>query len=79
MAEDFVPYKLAVKLKEKGYPQRCGGKYDMIGDTIERQFQTSYNYNLGASISLGLMVLLLVCMAFMNTFTNDEDEGGMIV
>ena len=56
-----------------------GGKYDMIGDTIERQFQTSYNYNLGASISLVLMVLLLVCMAFMNTFTTDEDEGGMIV
>ena len=31
MAEDFVPYKLAVKLKEKGYPQRCCGKYVMIG------------------------------------------------
>ncbi|MBE6700823.1 MAG: ABC transporter permease [Ruminococcaceae bacterium] len=57
-----------------------GGKYDMIGDTIERQFQTSYNYNLGASISLVLMVLLLVCMAFMNTFTNEnDDEGGIIV
>lgn len=56
-----------------------GGKYDMIGDTIERQFQTSYNYNLGASISLVLMVLLLVCMAFMNTFTGDDDEGGIVV
>ncbi len=56
-----------------------GGKYDMIGDTIERQFQTSYNYNLGASISLVLMILLLVCMAFMNTFTGEEDEGGMVV
>lgn len=31
MTEDYVPYKLAVKLKEKGYPQRCCGKYDMIG------------------------------------------------
>ncbi len=56
-----------------------GGKYDMIGDTIERQFQTSYNYNLGASISLVLMILLLVCMAFMNTFTGEDDEGGMVV
>ncbi len=56
-----------------------GGKYDMIGDTIERQFQTSYNYNLGASISLILMILLLVCMAFMNTFTGEDDEGGMVV
>lgn len=60
--------------------QKLGGaKYDMIGDAIERQFQTSNNFNLGASISLVLMVLLLVCMAFMNTFTNDEDDGGMIV
>ena len=31
MNEDFVPFELAKKLKEKGYPQRCGGKYDMIG------------------------------------------------
>lgn len=55
-----------------------GGKYDLIGDTIERQFQTSNNYHLGASISLILMILLLVCMAFMNTFTS-EDEGGIVV
>ncbi len=56
-----------------------GGKYDMIGDTIERQFQTAYNYNLGASISLVLMILLLVCMSFMNTFTDDDEEGGIVV
>lgn len=31
MNEDFVPYEVAVKLKEKGYPQRCCGEYDMIG------------------------------------------------
>lgn len=31
MDEDFVPYGFAVRLKDKGYPQRCGGKYDMIG------------------------------------------------
>lgn len=31
MAEDFVPYELAVKLKEKGYPQRCIGEFYMIG------------------------------------------------
>ena len=56
-----------------------GGKYDLIGDTIERQFQLSSDFNLGASISLVLMVLLLVCMAFMNTFTEDEEDGGMII
>lgn len=31
MNEDFVPYEVAVKLKEKGYPQRCCGEYNMIG------------------------------------------------
>jgi len=55
-----------------------GGNFDLIGDTIERQFQTAYNYNLGAAISLILMVLILICMAVMNRFS-DEDGGGMIV
>ena len=27
--EDFVPFKLAKKLKEKGFPQKCFGKYEM--------------------------------------------------
>lgn len=55
-----------------------GGNFDLIGDTIERQFQTAYNYNLGAAISLILMVLILISMAVMNRFS-DGDEGGMVV
>lgn len=55
-----------------------GGKYTMIGDVIEMQFQTAYNYNLGASISLLLMVFILICLAVMNRF-GDSDEGGSIV
>jgi spermidine/putrescine transport system permease protein len=55
-----------------------GGKSDFIGDTIERQFQTAYNYNLGAAISLVLMVLIIICLAVTNIFT-DEEDGGMIV
>ena len=31
----------------------------LIGDVIERQFQSAYNYNLGAAMSLVLMVLIL--------------------
>lgn len=30
MNEDFVPFELAVKLKEKGYPQCVYGKYHML-------------------------------------------------
>ena len=54
-----------------------GGNFDLIGDTIERQFQTAYNYNLGAAISLILMVLIIISMAIMNKFS--DDDGGMVV
>jgi len=55
-----------------------GGNFDLIGDTIERQFQVANNYNLGASISLVLMIIILISMAVMNHFA-DSDEGGMVV
>ncbi len=50
-----------------------GGSFDLIGDVIERQFQQSYNYNLGAAISFVLMILILISMAVMNRFTGDEE------
>ena len=56
--------------------QKLGGGIDLIGDVIERQFQLTQNYNLGASISLVLMVLILVSMAVMNKFS---DEGEMVL
>lgn len=31
MNDDFAPFELAVKLKEKEYPQRTFGEYDMQG------------------------------------------------
>ena len=48
----------------------------MIGDVIESQFKTAYNPNLGAALSLVMMILIFVCMGFMNRFT-DDDEGVM--
>ena len=48
----------------------------MIGDVIESQFKTAYNPNLGAALSLVMMILIFICMGFMNRFT-DEDEGVM--
>ncbi len=50
-----------------------GGSFDLIGDVIERQFQQSYNYNLGAAISFVLMILILICMAVMNRFSGEEE------
>jgi len=56
-----------------------GGSNMMIGDLIELQFLgNSYNPNLGAAISLGLMILILVCMSVLNQF-DDEDKEGMII
>ena len=55
-----------------------GGRYTLIGDVIEMQFQTAYNYNLGASISMFLMVLILICLAVMNKFGDTEDGGVMV-
>ena len=56
-----------------------GGTFAMIGDVIEMQFQTSYNYNLGAVLSLVLMVLIILCMAFMNRFADDDNSGGVLI
>lgn len=56
-----------------------GGSFLLIGDAIESQFQSVNNFNLGASLSLILMILILISMAIMNRFTDDDDAGGLIV
>ena len=58
--------------------QKLGaGKIDLIGDTIERLFQNSSTYNIGAAISLVMMILILISVGIMNKFS--DDEGGMII
>ena len=54
-----------------------GGTFELIGDTIERQFSNPTTYNVGAAISLVMMVLILLSMAVMNRFA-DGEEGGMV-
>lgn len=56
-----------------------GGGEMLIGDIIESQFfGATYNPYLGAALSLVLMVLVLVCMAVMNLFNNDDEEAMII-
>ena len=45
----------------------------LIGDVIESQFKAAYNPNLGAALSLVLMVMVLVCIAVMNRFSDEEE------
>ncbi len=58
--------------------QKLGaGKIDLIGDTIERLFKNTSTYNVGAAVSLVMMVLILISVWIMNKFS--DDEGGIIV
>ena len=60
--------------------QKLGGAETMlIGDIIEKQFKTSNNPNLGAALSLLLMLMVLVCTGIMNRFGGEDEEGGVVV
>ncbi len=57
--------------------QKLGaGKIDLVGDTIERLFQNVSTYNVGAAMSLVMMILIIISVAIMNRFS--DKEGGMI-
>lgn len=57
-----------------------GSKNMMIGDVIESMFMgDGCNYNVGAALSLVLMVLMLLCMSVMRRVdSGDDDLGGMM-
>ena len=58
-----------------------GGKTFLIGDIIENYFlgnTGTVNYNIGAALSLVLMILILISMAVMNHFDKDESAGGLM-
>ena len=50
----------------------------LIGDVIESQFKTAYNPNLGAALSLVLMVMVLICVGIMNRFSSEDQEEGVL-
>ena len=52
-----------------------GGTFDLLGDTIERQFQNVNTYNVGAAISLVMMILVLLSLWVMNRFADNGEEG----
>ena len=59
--------------------QKLGaGKIDLVGDTIERLFQNTSTYGVGATMSLIMMVLIIVSVCIMNRFP-DNEEGGMVI
>jgi len=55
-----------------------GGTYIMLGDLIDMQFLgNSYNPNLGAAISLVMMVMIIISMSIMSRY--DDEEGGSMI
>ncbi len=59
--------------------QKLGGTDTvLIGDVIERQFKQGSNPNLGAALSLLLMILVFVCTGIMNRFGGSSEEGSVM-
>ena len=60
--------------------QKMGGADTvLIGDIIERMFKQGNNPNLGAALSLLLMILVFVCNGIMNRFAGSDGEEAVIV
>ena len=55
-----------------------GGNFDLIGDTIERQFKYPSTYHVGAAISLVMMILILISVAVMNHFSDSDGEEMLV-
>ncbi len=53
-----------------------GGKIQLIGNVIEREF-TSSNWNLGAGLSLVLMILVIGSMALMSKYDKSGEGAGI--
>lgn len=51
-----------------------GGKLQLIGNIIEQEFMKSMDWHLGAGLSISLMLLVLIGLAF--TMRNDLEEKG---
>ncbi len=49
-----------------------GGKLQLVGNIIEQEFIHSMNWNLGAGLSVALMIFVLISMTF--TINKDERE-----
>ena len=56
-----------------------GGTELLLGDLIERQFLGgAYNPQIGAAISLVMMIIVVVCMVIMNRFGEGEEQAVML-
>lgn len=50
-----------------------GGKINLIGNIIEQEFTVANNWNLGAGLSLVMMIFIVISMAFIAKFDKDGE------
>jgi spermidine/putrescine transport system permease protein len=53
-----------------------GGQYMLLGNLIEQQFMTVGDWHFGSAVSIFMMIMILLSMAFMNRFDKDSDKEG---
>lgn len=51
----------------------------LIGEVIEDSFLYSENWNFGSAISFVLMIIIMLSIAVVNKFSDDEEGGGMLL
>ena len=49
----------------------------LVGDIIESQFKGAYNPNLGAAMSLVLMILIFICIGITHRAGANEEDAGV--
>lgn len=54
-----------------------GGQYMLIGNLIEQQFLTVYDWHFGSAISIIMMLFILIAMAFTAKYDKNK-EGGKL-
>lgn len=69
----FVPTISTFVISEK----LSGAKFNLIGNVIQEQFLSVYNPNVGAAISLIMMVLILFTLVIFS-FLDDETKEGLL-
>lgn len=51
-----------------------GGKIYLIGNIIEQEFTVSDNWNLGAGLSIVMMIFIIISMLFLGKFDKDKED-----
>ena len=54
-----------------------GGHYKLIGNLIEQQFLSVYDWNFGSAISIIMMIVIFISMGILSKY-EEVREGGIV-